>query len=482
MYAIALIVILIYLVWGFAARKQPVAGESKKLLLPFYRMALLLYKKVIIWKLPLLRSGQVKANLERLYPGESKAQIQTMFYVEKIGIMLLVLLAGTGFCTITKIQAESERKLYDNAVIKRGSYDTGDQTIIIQAIIEDSYENKFELTVPAKRLNWDEAQQLMEEFWNGLKTEILGDNPALNQVFMEMNLTEEWEPYPFEVSWQSSSPEVISKSGKVTLVTERTEVILTTRITYGEWVWEKEISVIVVPAILSEKEQVDREVREMLTASELESREEEIWTLPKLLEGKRITWNEQIEDNSFLLWGLLLGTIAGIYFLKDQDLHKRLSERKKQMQDAYPLIVSKMTLYLGAGMTLRGAYQKIAADYQANLAQGAAPHPAYDEMVYTCHELKLGMSESEAYEHLGKRSGLIQYIKFSALLSQNLKKGNSTLLARLQEETQKALRERIQMSRQAGEEAATKLLIPMVMMLLVVMILIIVPAFSSFGI
>ena len=49
----------------------------------------------------------------------------------------------------------------------------------------------------------------------------------------------------------------------------------------------------------------------------------------------------------------------------------------------------------------------------------------------------------------------------------------------LQEESEKAMQEDLQFRKKIGEEAETKLLIPMVMMLGIVMLLVMLPAFSS---
>ena len=98
-----------------------------------------------------------------------------------------------------------------------------------------------------------------------------------------------------------------------------------------------------------------------------------------------------------------------------------------------------------------------------------------------CRELQAGVSEGTAYENWGKRIGLQEYLRLSTLLSQNLKKGNSTLLLRLKEEAQKACTEQMQHSRKLCEEATTKLLLPMTLLLVVVMLIIMLPAFSSMG-
>ena len=52
----------------------------------------------------------------------------------------------------------------------------------------------------------------------------------------------------------------------------------------------------------------------------------------------------------------------------------------------------------------------------------------------------------------------------------------------LENETKEAFELRKQMALQKGEEASTKLLVPMIMMLVIVMIIIMFPAVSSFGI
>jgi hypothetical protein len=68
----------------------------------------------------------------------------------------------------------------------------------------------------------------------------------------------------------------------------------------------------------------------------------------------------------------------------------------------------------------------------------------------------------------------------AALLVQNLRKGDQRLLATLEREAESAFEERKRNARVQGEEAATKLLIPMALMLLIVLVLLIVPACMSF--
>lgn len=173
-------------------------------------------------------------------------------------------------------------------------------------------------------------------------------------------------------------------------------------------------------------------------------------------------------------------TSVAIFLFRDRDLHRQVLLRRERMKETYPVVVSKLTLYLGAGMTIRGAFRKIALDY-SNRQDGEKEQPLYEEMLYACNQLQAGISESRTYEMWAARTGLQDCARLSAMLAQNLKKGNAALLSRLKEEGDKALQEELNLRRKKGEEAGTRLLIPMIMMMAIVMVLVMIPAFQSFG-
>jgi hypothetical protein len=527
-YWAAAAVACIYLVWGFASRKEKIYRREKnftkkeKIFLPFYRMAFWLYKKALIGKMPVFQSRQIQKCLGELYPGEEVSRLQTEFYVKKIGLLLLIFLAGTGIATAEKIRADRTKQLSDAGVLNRNEYQDGEYSVNMEARIGDLFQKELEIEVPVRQYTQEETKERQEEFWVQLCRSFLGKNLASDQVTQDLVLAEESRDFPFLVKWTSSRPDIIGRSGEVTEVEEAVEVTLTAVVTYEGQEWIHKLTVTVVPVLRTKAEQISKGLESLLTETETASRTQVFWNLPLWWQGQPIIWSEKQENNSMFLWGLAVLAAGCVYFFSDKDLSNRLEERRKKMKEAYPFIVHKMVLYLGAGMTIRGAYQKIAAPYQteqeqnqekeqnkaekrqnqeraqsraerkqnkaerkqdkARKKQNEIRNPAYDNMLYTCHELQTGIPEGEAYEHFGKRSGLTEYVKFSTLLTQNMKKGNSTLLQRLQEEAEESMRERIHQRKQAGEEAATKLLIPMVIMLAVVMILIVVPAFSSVGI
>ena len=93
-----------------------------------------------------------------------------------------------------------------------------------------------------------------------------------------------------------------------------------------------------------------------------------------------------------------------------------------------------------------------------------------------------GIGEALVYERFGNRTGLGEYIKLAGILSQNLKRGNPNFVIRLKTEADMAMKERVLQARKTGEEAQTKLLVPMIMMLGVVMVMIMIPAFTGMNI
>ena len=176
---------------------------------------------------------------------------------------------------------------------------------------------------------------------------------------------------------------------------------------------------------------------------------------------------------------LILG--LGVKPLEKEKEKKKEEKKKKEMQADYPDIVEKLVLFLRAGFSIRKAMEKLAAGYLRNRDKyHLGERAAYEEVVKTCREMEGGRDEAEAYERMGKRYGISQYKMLSVLLVQNLRRGNENLLELLEREAASVTEERKRSARVQGEEAAIKLLLPMVMQLVVVLIILVVPAFLNF--
>lgn len=343
----------------------------------------------------------------------------------------------------------------------------------------DQGTQEFWLQVWPRRLSMEEMDVLADDFLKQLPALIAGKNESLQNVTQSLQLEEEYPGFPFRVEWESSRPELLSVSGTVVLPEEPDQMELLVRLLYEDYIREETISVTLCPPDLTEEEQLYRDLEEYLIAAERESRQEEIWNLPDQWEGSQITWRQRVESHSLLLCAVSLVVALAVYLLSDKDLHSQLEKRRWKLKLEYPDLVHQLALFIGAGMTVRGAFQRLAADYERKREKTAQRLPAYEEVLHACRELQSGVSEGAVYEHFGQRTGMREYIRLSTLLMQNLKRGSSTLLERLREEVDKASEERLMQSRQLGEEAGTKLLFPMVLMLAVVMVMIMIPAFST---
>ena len=79
------------------------------------------------------------------------------------------------------------------------------------------------------------------------------------------------------------------------------------------------------------------------------------------------------------------------------------------------------------------------------------------------------------------KCNLFYYKKLVSLILQNLKKGSDGLREAMMNESRSAFEERKQTARRLGEEAGTKLLLPMMLMMGIVLVIIVIPAYFSFG-
>ena len=96
-------------------------------------------------------------------------------------------------------------------------------------------------------------------------------------------------------------------------------------------------------------------------------------------------------------------------------------------------------------------------------------------------EINDGENEIKAYQKLGEITGLSCYHRFSRILVSSLQKGNKEICQTLEQEAQEAFENRRMLARKLGEEAGTKMLLPLMLMMVIVIAIVIAPAIVSFG-
>lgn len=444
------------------------------------RMAVYLYKKGCIYKIPLLNARHVQRDLESLFPGQSGLLLQGDYYRKKIQLLLSVLCVGTLLGVLARAGSDMGSSLTEQGELLRPPQGQGSRQVELQVRVEGEEPCSISVEVPERQLTRQEAQELYGEFWEAWKGETLGDNPSWREVSSPLAPAEELEGYPFAVSWKSSDYEVLGRGGAVCDPQTPTAVTLTVESRYLDCCWQEELDILVIPRTLEGAELLAAQARDVYNLAQEDSADRDRIPLPEKWGENTLVWREIRENYGPLLMLMTLATAAAVFLFQDRDLHQQVLKRRERMKENYPVVLSKLILYLGAGMTIRGAFQKIALDYHDR--QEGERQPLYEEMLYACNRLQAGISESRTYELWAARTGLQDCARLSTMLVQNLKKGNAALLTRLREEGDRALQEELNLQRKKGEEAGTALLVPMIMMMAIVMVLVMIPAFQSFGI
>ena len=427
-----------------------------------------------------LREDRLGNDLKLLRPDLSKQYQVQAFYVRQCSLVLLVLFVGSLLSLCAALSAQTAGLIQEGGCIERKGYGQGDREVALAAQVEGEDAEKIVYTVTEQKYTSEEISSIFQDAVLNLSTSILGSNVSLENVTEDLNLLTSMQGYPFQISWESSSYSLVQPDGSVRNedLEEAEVVMLTACFRYEEQEFEEMFPVRILPAVLTEKEQLLKRIENALEEQDRESRTESSLALPDRIGSQKIIWKEVIQDSSGYFFLLMCAAAVFIFLAGNRSIEQSLAERNRELLRDYPEIVHKLALYMGAGMTVRTAFGKMGEDYKKQRVSKKKQY-VYEEIVLLCHELQSGVSETDAYAHLGKRCRLQPYMKLSTLLSQNLRKGNRDLLSKLRQEAETAFEERKNSAKKAGEEAGTKLLLPMMMMLCIVMVLIMIPAYFT---
>ncbi len=431
------------------------------------------------WKRALY-ARQLGEKLKTLQPGIAVEKQIREHYLALYTLVLMVVFVGDLFCLAAWFSAHSAARLSDGGYLPRNACGEGDVEVGLKAEIPGLQEEIFAYLLEERRLTEEELEKTYAEASALLPQVILGGNTCLEDVREDLELVSGLEGYPFQISWESSAYSLVNTDGIIhnEELTGSEVVTLTAKLRYEEWFRELQIPVQVHSAVYTPEEVLRMRMEELLRESGESSRSGEVMVLPEQIGTEPVIWSEIIEDSSGYFLILVMFAAGVLYWGRGRELDQKLEARKRELLLDYPEVVNKLALYMGAGMTVRNAFLKLGEDYKKQKEE--RKKYVYEEILMTCYELQSGRSETEAYAHFGKRCQVQPYMKLSALLSQNIRKGSNNLLQILRQEADHAFAERKNQAKKLGEEAGTKLLLPMMMMLCVVMVIIMIPAYFSF--
>ena len=386
-----------------------------------------------------------------------------LFFLSRYRAPCLCLLSGL---LLSLFAAQHEGRLFspDTApTLPRGNYGAEDARYAL--VVEGLSDEETELLLPvrARRYREEELAIAAEACMEKLPLAVLNGNASLSEIRTKLSLPHFFPEEGLSASYLSSNPTLLDSYGNVNngKLTDAVDVTLSVRLRDFP---DREgllfvLPLTILPPARSAEEALRQDFLSYLEEEDGRQLHSASLSLPTAYRGRKLRYREKKKQESRLFF--LLGAVAALLFLlkERQDRADNAAARREQLLLDYPELVSKLLVLLGAGMNARAAYE---------------------ELTKALLLLRAGESESHMYRAFGRACGLRQYMKLASLLEQNQRTGVAALRNILSAEMSIAWEERKNLARRLGEEAGTKLLLPLFLMLLVVMVIMVVPALFSF--
>ncbi|MSS63199.1 type II secretion system F family protein [Velocimicrobium porci] len=426
------------------------------------------------------RINYLRQKLQKLSPLDDPTEVFQRFLKRQAFRAILCCLGGILFSFLILFSGRQKELCYKNK-IERPPYGEADKqvTLLIKPEDEAIEEEQITFEISPREYNYEEFKREVEKGKQYVNQTILNNNQSFEKVKSNLFFAERVENSFLQLQWHTDKEAVVSSEGEVNNFNLKTKELVTITVTFLYKKYEASylLMIYVYPPDLSIKEDFRYKLRRAIQLAE-EERTNKMVSLPKQIDGRKMIYSEpKLDCKLFVFIPVLIAFI--IFEGAKEELKRAEKRRNQQLKIEYPEIMNQIAILLSAGMTIRGVFQKIAEQYEQKGKKGKRNY-GYEEIAVTYYEMQNGLSEAEALERMGERIQIMSYRKLMTLLSQNGKKGSRDLINLLEIEAYSAYEERKEMVKTLGEEAGTKLLIPMLIMLIIVLAIIIVPVFMTF--
>lgn len=158
--------------------------------------------------------------------------------------------------------------------------------------------------------------------------------------------------------------------------------------------------------------------------------------------------------------------------IEDKNLDSKIEDRRTKLRIEFPEFINKLVLLVNAGMTIPRAWEKIADEIKTDSILGR-------ELQICMADIRAGKPIEAAYEEFGRRCHIKEIIKFVSVIILNIRKGGNELVLTLQAQANECWEMRKSTARRLGEQASSKMMLPMAIMLLGIMMVVALPAILS---
>lgn len=169
--------------------------------------------------------------------------------------------------------------------------------------------------------------------------------------------------------------------------------------------------------------------------------------------------------------GLLIIIIGSLLvWNNEREVEEQLTYKKTKMQSDLPVVISKLTLLVGAGMTLRNAWDKTAYEGEG---------PIYDEMRMVAEDKRNGVTDERAFGKMAERCEDKNLKRFVVAMTQNLQKGSAEQMTFLRDMSAQMWDAKKKLILKKLEDTKSLLLLPLFLIFIGILIMIIVPMLGS---
>lgn len=434
------------------------------------------------------------------------------YYLEKISSTLFISsLMGAALLFGALYSARQNRGIPSNLITRPGYGKAAlEETLNLTAAGEKESES-VTIRVSPKAYTYKQAQDLLDQAETQLQKQLPGRNDSLDDVRYPLQLPQSLLDDTISAEYTISPYGVIDDTSGVIVgdLTENgTPVTVEATLKVQELERICRYAAVVFPPALTDKEQFSADLDTALRAADNSDPTSDQIRLPAYAGDTPLSWSRPKGPFLTILFILTLLLPALFWFQKDEKM-KELAKKRRELLDLdYSELLFKLTLLIGAGLTIKGAFSRICSQQEALQNSSSLParggkdsmqhpternklpsgkgsrpesaHPVYGEIQILLREITDGVPEETAYENFGRRCGLPTYIKLGSLLAQNLRKGSSGLTALLEKEAFLSLQQHRTAARKMGERASMRMLFPMLLMFVDVMLIMMVPAMLSF--
>lgn len=159
-----------------------------------------------------------------------------------------------------------------------------------------------------------------------------------------------------------------------------------------------------------------------------------------------------------------------------QDLGTKVKKRRVSIIYELPEFLSKMVLLINAGETVQKAFIRCVKTKEHEKDKSPLYHELHEAMV----KIENNMPFSEVLNQLSKKCAIQEISMFTTTLLLNYRKGGDDLVRALSDLSVVLWEKRKAQAQIRGEEAATKMVAPLMIVFVIVMIIVGYPALSLF--